>query len=43
MSKEYKLDAVEIDSAEWYQIDSLPRMGPVATKIINLYKDRQNS
>lgn len=37
-SKEYKLDALEIDSAEWYPLDHLPNLGPVTAKIIELFR-----
>ena len=39
-SKEYTLDKIEIDTAEWHPLNSLPKVGPVTGKIIKLYRDR---
>ena len=39
-TKDYKLDLLEIDSAEWHPINNLPKVGPITDKIINLYKNR---
>ena len=36
-SKKYKLDNIEIDTAKWYPLDRLPKMGPITTKIVRLY------
>lgn len=38
-TKEYTLDLFEIDSAEWFPITSLPKVGPVTAKIIELYRN----
>ena len=39
-SKEFKLDRLEIDIAEWHPLDNLPETGPVTAKIIELYRNR---
>lgn len=36
-SLDFKLDALEIDLAEWHNINNLPKLGTVTEKIINLY------
>ena len=41
-SKEYTLDNLEIDTATWYPIDKLPKLGQVTQKIVDLYKKRKN-
>jgi 8-oxo-dGTP pyrophosphatase MutT (NUDIX family) len=33
----FKLDALEIDSAEWHPITKLPKLGTASGKIVNLY------
>ncbi len=38
-SKDYILDDIEIDIAEWHPLDTLPKVGPVTAKIIELYKE----
>jgi 8-oxo-dGTP pyrophosphatase MutT (NUDIX family) len=38
-SYDYTLDALEIDSAEWYPLNNLPKLGSVTTKIVKLYND----
>lgn len=40
-SKEFTLDKLEIDVAEWYPIYSLPKLGSVTQKTIDLYKQAQ--
>lgn len=37
-SKAYKLDVLEIDSAEWFPLDALPELNPGATRIVEKYK-----
>jgi len=37
-SKKYTLDLLEIDTAEWHPVDTLPPLGSVTEKIIDLYK-----
>lgn len=37
-SKNYKLDAFEIDVAEWHPLDTLPKVGSVTGMFIDLYK-----
>ena len=37
-SKDYTLDRLEIDLAEWHPVNNLPSLGPVTTKILDLYK-----
>ena len=39
-TKDYTLDAFEIDCAEWHSIHNLPNVGPVTSKIIELYRNR---
>lgn len=39
-TKDYTLDALEIDCAEWHSIHNLPKVGPVTRKIIELYRNR---
>jgi len=39
-TRDCKLDLFEIDKAEWYPIDNLPKTGPVTAKIINLFKNK---
>ncbi|MDQ5962251.1 MAG: hypothetical protein QG653_58 [Patescibacteria group bacterium] len=39
-NKDYKLDALEIDSAEWFPADNLPKTGSVTAKILELYKNK---
>jgi len=39
-SKEYTLDNLEIDLAEWHPINNLPKLGPVTQKIIDAYKNK---
>lgn len=41
-SKEYTLDALEIDSATWYKIDKLPKVGSVTKKTLDLYFQNRN-
>jgi 8-oxo-dGTP pyrophosphatase MutT (NUDIX family) len=36
-SKKYTLDKLEIECAEWYPINNLPKLGSVTQKIINAY------
>ena len=37
-SKEYTLDKVEIDIAEWHPLHNLPKLGTVTAKSIELYE-----
>lgn len=39
-TKEYVLDLFEIDTAEWFPITNLPKVGQVTGKILELYKNR---
>lgn len=39
-SKDYVLDNLEIDLAEWHPINHLPKLGSVTAKIIDLYKNK---
>ena len=41
-SEKYKLDNFEIDSAKWCPLNNLPKMGTVTTKIVELYRNKQN-
>lgn len=41
-SKEYTLDNIEIDIAEWHPLDTLPNLGTVTAKSIELYKNKTN-
>lgn len=36
-SKDFQLDALEIDLAEWHPITNIPKVGSVTEKIIELY------
>ena len=42
-SKEYTLDFLEIDVAEWHPLHNLPQVGSVTQKIIDLYTKRRIS
>lgn len=37
-SKEYVLDNLEIDLAQWHPINNLPKLGAVTKKIVDLYR-----
>jgi 8-oxo-dGTP pyrophosphatase MutT (NUDIX family) len=39
-NKEYKLDKIEIDTAEWHHINNLPKLGSVTERIVQLYKNK---
>ncbi len=39
-SKEFKLDQLEIGSAEWFPLNNLPPLNSGAAKVIELYKSR---
>lgn len=38
-TRDYKLDLLEIDRAEWHSLDNLPKLGSVTAKIVHLYRD----
>lgn len=38
--KDITIDAIEIAHAEWFSLDTLPPLGPIAQKIWNTYKRR---
>lgn len=40
-SKEFTLDTLEIDVAEWHPIDALPTLGPVTQKIVDYYNTKK--
>ena len=43
LSKDYKIDSLEIDIAEWHRLDGLPKLDSVTEKIIELYTGRESS
>jgi 8-oxo-dGTP pyrophosphatase MutT (NUDIX family) len=36
----FKVDTLEIDVAEWHQLNNLPKLGSVTQKIIDAYKNK---
>lgn len=41
-SKDFTLDALEIDCAEWHSIHNLPVVGSITKKTIDLFMNRKN-
>lgn len=38
--KDISLDNLEIDQAQWFSFDHIPKLGPIAGRIFNLYRPK---
>jgi len=37
-SRDFQTETLEVDTAKWFSLDNLPKMGSVSTRILDLYK-----